>query len=209
VYNLNDTAFVLANTNAIADSMNAIPKTYRVIAPREFYVIGASHGGSFHNSEDIFPGLTKYSDPNKAIPNAPGGRSFPVAKLSELYLLAAEAAMKTNNNALAAQYINVIRERAFYGSASYKAGLAPGVMDVTPAQVTLDFILDERTRELCGENMRWSDLAMRGQLITRVQAHNPDGAANIKPYHVLRPIPLSQLNSVSTPNAAQYQNPGY
>ena len=208
-YNLNDTAFVLANTNAIADSMNAIPKTYRVIAPREYYVIGASHGGIYHNTEDIFPGLTKYQDPNKAIPNAPGGRSFPVAKLSELYLLAAEAAMKTGSNTLAAQYINVIRERAFYGSVSYKAGLSATVMDIASGDVTLDLILDERTRELCGENMRWPDLATRGQLIARVKAHNADGANNIQSFHVLRPIPISQLNAVSTPNPAQYQNPGY
>ena len=211
VYNLNDTAFVLANTNFTADSMNNLPtpRPYRVIAPREFYVIGAAHGGIYHNTEDIFPGLTKYQDPNKQIPNAPGGRPFPVAKLSELYLLAAEAAMKTGNTTLAAQYINVIRERAFYGSADYKLGLPVQNMDITPSEVTLDFILDERTRELCAENMRWPDLAMRGQLIARVQAHNQDGAANIKAFHVLRPIPLSQIQAISTPDAAQYQNPGY
>ena len=211
VYNLNDTAFVLATTLGMYDTLSTENKPYRVISPSEFYVIGAAYGGIYHNTEDIFPGLTKYEDPNKQIPNAPGGRSFPVAKLSELYLLAGEAAMKTGNTTLAAQYINVIRERAFYGSATYKAGTsnASTAMDITPGQVTLDFILDERTRELCGENMRWPDLAIRGQLIARVQAHNRDGAANIQPFHVLRPIPLSQIQAVTTPDAAQYQNPGY
>lgn len=204
-FNLGDTAFVLANTDRIADSMNAIPKKYRVIAPREMYIISGT------TTNNIFPSLKKYEDSKKVIANDPGGRPFVVAKFSEMYLLAAEAAMQNGNNADAAKQINVLRERA-----AYRPGLTADIlnarrtaMDITASQITLDFILDERTRELCGESIRWPDLARRGKLVERVKLYNPDGRANIKDIHVLRPIPLSQLNNTADLNKAQYQNPGY
>jgi hypothetical protein len=75
--------------------------------------------------------------------------------------------------------------------------------------MNLDFILDERTRELCGESCRWPDLAMRGKLLDRVKAFNPDAGPNIQPFHVLRPIPQSQLNTLTDANTSKYQNTGY
>jgi hypothetical protein len=81
-------------------------------------------------------------------------------------------------------------------------------MQVLPANVTLDFILDERARELGGEQLRWFDLKRTGKLLTRVQALNPDAAVNIKPYHVVRPIPQSQIDAVSNKSSFT-QNPGY
>ena len=76
--------------------------------------------------------------------------------------------------------------------------------------MTLDFILDERTRELCGESTRWPDLAIRGKLIERVRLHNTDAAANITANkHELRPIPKEQLDRIIDANKGQYQNPGY
>lgn len=207
-YNVGDTAFILANTNTIADSMNAIPKKYRVVAPREMYVIG---GGYANN---IYPDLNKYEDSLKGVPNDPGGRPYPVAKLSELYLLAAEAAMSggsAGGAGEAATLINVLRERAAYRAGITTAQLtaAKAAMDITASQVNLDFILDERTRELCGESMRWPDLAIRNKLLDRVKADNPDAAPKIQPFHMLRPIPQSQLNNTADLNSAQYQNPGY
>jgi len=83
-------------------------------------------------------------------------------------------------------------------------------MDITSSQVSLDFILDERTWELCGESVRWPDLARRNKLIERVKLYNTDGANNITANkHELRPIPQSQLNNITDLNKAQYQNPGY
>jgi len=201
-----DTAFVLANTNGIADSMNAIPKKYRVVAPREYYIIGGT------TAQNIYPAMNKYEDSVKAQPNDPGGRPFPVIKLSELYLLAAEAAFQASDPTTAANLINVLRTRAAYRPGITNLAARVAAMQILPGQVTLDFIMDERTRELCGESLRWPDLAIRGMLVARVTADNPDGAAKIKPTHVLRPIPQSQLDNVTftagqTP--AQYQNPGY
>jgi hypothetical protein len=207
-FNIGDTGFILANTNAQADSMNAIPKKYRVVAPREFYVIGGGY------AQNIYPTLSKYSDSLKAIPNDPGGRPYPVCKLSECYLLAAEAAMQggsAGGTTEAAQLINVLRTRAAYRPGLLPSDLAARVLanQISPAQITLDFIMDERTRELAGESIRWPDLAMRGILLERVLADNPDAAPKIQPYHVLRPIPQSQLDATDVANKAAYQNPGY
>ena len=81
---------------------------------------------------------------------------------------------------------------------------------ITSGQLTLDFILDERARELAGEGMRWTDLALRGEttFINRVSL-NPDATGKVLAKHVLRPIPQSQLDAISDTDKAKYQNPGY
>jgi hypothetical protein len=211
-----DTGFVMALTNRIADSLNGILpagprlKPYRVIAPREFYFTGGTLDASTQN---MYPSLSKYEDPGKLAANNPGSRPFPVAKLGETYLLAAEAALGNGDQTAAMNLINVLKERA-----AKRTGLDPAIAAAryaairltVPTQVTLDFILDERTRELAGESMRWGDLATRGKLIERVRLHNPDASANITANkHELRPIPKEQLDRITDPNKGQYQNPGY
>jgi hypothetical protein len=83
-------------------------------------------------------------------------------------------------------------------------------MQITAAQVNLNFILDERARELAGEGMRWTDLAARGEttFIARVNL-NPDANGKVQAKHRLRPIPQSQLDAINNPAKAMYQNPGY
>ncbi len=122
-------------------------------------------------------------------------------RLAEVYLIAAEAQMKLGNLPAAADYINTVRTRAA------KAGKA-AAMQITPAQVTLDFILDERARELAGEQIRWFDLKRTGKLLERIRAYAPDNAVNLQDYHTLRPIPQTQLDAVT--NKAEFtQNQGY
>jgi hypothetical protein len=200
-----DTAIYLPPTNRAADSMVALgTKPYRIIAPRDFY-------SNQHTALNIYPNLKKYDDSLRAAVNDVSGRPFVVSKFSELYLLAAEAALGAGRPADAVPLLNVLRERA-----AYRPGLSPAelavrkaAMDITVSRVNLDFILDERTRELCGESQRWPDLAMRGKLVERVKAYNPDGGPNIQAFHVLRPIPKGQLDNVSAADKNQYQNPGY
>ncbi len=80
----------------------------------------------------------------------------------------------------------------------------------------LCLVLDERTRELCGEWLRWEDLSRTLTLVDRVRAYNPEAAPNIKDFHVLRPIPQTFLDGIYTegrPLTADekqnMQNPGY
>ena len=145
--------------------------------------------------------------------NNPCSRPFPVAKLSETYLMAAEAALTLNNKAQAMDLINVLKLRAAFrpGLPAIEVTNRYNVIKLTdPNQVTLDFILDERTRELCGESTRWPDLAARGKLIERVKLYNTDGAANVTTNkHELRPIPRDQLDRITDPDKAKYQNPGF
>ena len=199
-----DTAFYLAPSNRAADSMVALGKRYRVIAPREFY-------SNQNTAQNIYPNLKKYDDSVRAAVNDVSGRPFIVAKFSEVYLLAAEAALGAGHPADAVPLINTLRERAAYrpGLSQAELDARKAAMRITADRINLDFILDERTRELCGESMRWPDLAMRGKLIERVKAYNPDGGPNIQAFHVLRPIPKGQLDNVADADPNQYQNPGY
>jgi hypothetical protein len=66
-------------------------------------------------------------------------------------------------------------------------------MQVTAADLTIDFILDERARELAGETTRWFDLTRTHKLVERVQKYNPGGAALVKTCHELRPIPTNEI----------------
>jgi hypothetical protein len=211
-----DTAFILALTNQIADSLNGIVpagprlKPYRVIAPRDFYFSGGSIDPT--QTRNMYPCVIKYEDPAKLDPNNEGARPFQVFRLGMTYLLAAEAALGNGNATEAMNLINVLKLRA-----AFRPGLPAG--EVTnrynaiklnsAGQVTLDYILEEMTREMCGESTRWPDLAVRGKLIDRVTLYNTDAAPNIKAFHVLRPIPQSQLDATNDPNKTQYQNPGY
>ena len=146
-----------------------------------------------------YPSLKKYQDNQRPTFNQEdGGKDYALARLAETYLIAAEALIGAGNVAEATTYINSVRRRA--------AG--PGLqaaMEVTPAQVNLDFLLDERERELAGELHRWFDLVRTNKLIERVRLFNAQ-AVGIQPYHALRPIPQAQIDLTSRPFA---QNPGY
>lgn len=192
----------------------SIPGDTAVIATRSAY--GGRTGANYrlYNRNNIYnadgkvndrlryPTLTKFLDPTRATFNeAQSAKDVFVIRFAELYLIAAEAQFKLGRSDSAAYYLNVIRTRAA------KPGQV-AAMQITPADVTLDFILDERAREFAGEQLRWFDLKRTGKLLERVKALNPDVAPNIQTFHVVRPIPQSQLDAVT--NRSEFtQNPGY
>jgi hypothetical protein len=211
---LGDTAFYLADSPAQAATLTG--KYYPVYSSATWYTNQRypTSGGAVL----VYPSLKKYDDVNRAAPNDASGRPVPIFRLSETYLLAAEAAFKLGDNAEAADLINVVRQRAAYrpsrpgmNAAQNTAAnaAAAAAMEIDAGDIDLDFILDERARELCGEMLRWVDLAMRGDdvFVNRVKL-NPD-AQNVQPKHRLRPIPQQQLDAIEDTNKAQYQNPGY
>ncbi len=150
-----------------------------------------------------FPTLIKFLDPLRpSVQETRGSRDFMVARLAETYLIAAEALFKSNNTPEALTYINAVRRRA----------AIPGkesAMEITASELNIDFILDERGRELLGEMDRWFDLVRTGTLIERVKKYNPDAAPNIQPYHILRPIPSDQIDRTEGGVSKFPQNAGY
>lgn len=147
----------------------------------------------------ICPSTTKWGqfDPNDVFGYAMI-KDFIMMRLGETYLLLAEAQVDQGKTIQAAANINVLRTRA-------NAPL------VTPAQMTLNFILDERARELVGEENRRMTLMRTGTLVNRALTLNANDAqhpiAGLTNTNLLLPIPLSeiQLNK----DAVLAQNPGY
>jgi starch-binding outer membrane protein, SusD/RagB family len=160
----------------------------------------------------FFPALSKFNDPTRAHMNDPSDRPLVLFRLAEVYLIAAEAAFKGGATLQdAADMINVVRRRAAYRSSYTPDQLAAAqtAMEITPAEVSIDFILDERTREFYGELLRWWDLVRTQSLVGRVTQWNTEAAPYIKDYHVLRPIPVSSQIDLVTEGPAFPQNPGY
>jgi hypothetical protein len=149
-----------------------------------------------------YPSLIKFIDSTRSSANeAQSARDAFVIRLAEMYLVAAEAEWRLGKTDSAAYFLNVIRKRA--AKPGHEAA-----MTITPAQVNLDFILDERARELAGEQLRWFDLKRSGKLLERIRNYNPDVAPNIKDFHLVRPIPQNQMDAITNRDVFG-QNPGY
>lgn len=156
-----------------------------------------------------FPRFQKYriynpDNDTKLLAAANGTVGFgdvPLMRYAEMPLIAAECAIRLSNISQAVSYITDLRSRIV--KPEYESQMA-----VKASDMTIDFILDERARELCGEWLRWMDLKRTGKLVEYIKAHNPDVAPNIKEHHSLRPIPSTFLDKLE--NAGEFgQNPGY
>jgi hypothetical protein len=73
-------------------------------------------------------------------------------------------------------------------------------MTVSAGEVTLDFVLEERARELAGEQVRWTDLKRYGYLNSAyLSSKNPDIVFFDDSKNFVRPIPQSFLDAISNP----------
>lgn len=146
--------------------------------------------------------VKKFDDPDPTTPSSTGPvstRDIIVSRLGETYLIAAEAYLKAGNPGTGLDRLNEVRRRA-------------GVANATAAEFNIDYILDERGRELLGEYKRWFDLKRTGTLVARASAHNYKiKAANFVgvggQLKILRPIPQVALDL--NQNKDFPQNPGY
>lgn len=164
-------------------------KTYQVLVPSMY-------------TEALFPTLSKFMDLKRPDVFAPqGSRDYFVFRLADTYLLLAEAQLLQGKIPEATAAINKVRQRAAW----------PGkeaAMTITAAQCTMDLLMEERGRELVGEQGRWQDLKRWGKLVERVKLYNPQASA-VKEIHNYRPIPQKQIDLTEGGNAAFPQNPGY
>ena len=183
-----DTTMFLPGYNMTAAERASKP--YQVLIPSAY-------------TEKLFPALTKHLDPGRVDRTQfEGGRDYIAMRLADTYLLLAEAQFRQGKIAEATSTINVIRRRAAW----------PGketAMEITASDMTFDFLMEERARELTGEQTRWLDLKRWGNLIERVKKYNPQAAPNIKDFHALRPIPQNQIDRAEGGASSFPQNPGY
>jgi starch-binding outer membrane protein, SusD/RagB family len=188
-------------------------------------------------SRIVFPNLWKMgvyrTDNGTGLgqPNATSTRPYKIAKFSELYLIAAEAAVKgatTVAGKTARDLVNVIRARAGKwkfsnkDNAAFVADNSAAMIAATPAVIDMNYIMAERSREFFGEGLRWFDL-VRTQMWNQLAGSYSIGGSNygdhtpitvnrtIENRHYLRPIPRNQIDGMegTADEKAAYQNPGY
>ena len=127
---------------------------------------------------------------------------FPMFRLADAYLMYAEACLRSGGGgceATALGYVNQVRQRAYGGTSG----------DITAAQLTLDFILDERGRELGWEAHRRTDLIRYGLFTGGDYVWSWKGGVQggqaVSDHLALYPIPNTEL--IANPNLTQ--NTGY
>ncbi|WP_212003577.1 RagB/SusD family nutrient uptake outer membrane protein [Chitinophaga sp. HK235] len=149
----------------------------------------------FDTIQNIYAHTTKwYEFQPQDIQGAQSYKDRIQMRLGETYLLLAEAQLQQGRPADAAASINVIRARA-------------NATPVQPAEVTMDYILDERARELTAEELRRLTLIRTKKLVDRVRKYNPKVAPTISDFNIHLPIPQSEIDV--NKDAVLLQNDGY
>lgn len=167
-------------------------------------------GATIKFTDQMYPSVRKFDDSTRIDQNDYSDRPYILFRFSEVYLVAAEAALKGGATLQdAANMINVLRIRAALkqNQTALEYAAAVNAQQITAVQVTLDFILEERSRELFAEDCRWWDLARTKKLVERVKLFNPE-AQTVQDFNMLRPIPQAQIDLV-TEGPKYPQNSGY
>ncbi|MGR3811995.1 RagB/SusD family nutrient uptake outer membrane protein [Jiulongibacter sp. NS-SX5] len=167
--------------------------------PNAAYHSYGSYSSQTVSSDNQTIPVKKFDDPKAPFGAKTSTRDIVLARLGETYLLAAEANLQAGNASKGLDLLNVVRERA---------GVAPATADV----FDIDYILDERARELFGEYHRWFDLKRTGTLVRRTAQYHrlvseSDFAGANGEQKILRPIPREALDL--NQNDSYAQNPAY
>lgn len=196
-YALGDTTIVMPKRAWTKEKIDS--KNYRVFNPELSDPIVSILGGTYYRQDlRYYPTLRKFMDGKRPTPNeSKGNREWVVFRLGEAYLLAGEAYYRAGNLPEAVKNFNVIRTRAAQPGKEAE-------MQIKESDLSIDWILDERARELFGEDNRWTDLKRLGKLPER-SLINPN-VTGWKDYYLLRPIPQEQRDRCSNDYP---QNPGW
>ncbi len=152
-------------------------------------------------SEDRLGSCVKYSLGDKD--GSISAVNIKVIRLSEIYLIAAEAALQTSDKQAAADYLNEIRKRS------------PGLELATSSTVTLDMILDEKGKELFAEGSKFFDMMRCNKSITynddliepAITITHRETTIDRTFYKTILPMFTSEMDA--NPTIAAQQNPGY
>lgn len=139
-------------------------------------------------------------------------KDWPVMRLGETYLLRAEARLRKGNVAAAADDINKLRDRSFKSARAESGNTTLG--RVSASDLSIDFILDERARELLSEENRRMTLVRMNKLKERISRNGDAGPANkiitgFQDHNILLPIPLTEIQLNNKEGEPLKQNPGY
>jgi len=219
-------AGTMAGENAYVIEYNHIGRR-NFVGPwkRSIWLTTASTDKGILKTDDSY-GQTNIGNPT---PNV-------IARFAEFYFVAAEAAIKgaSGGQTAAHQLMSVIRARAGKWTHSVAEGTALEAKPVSrdysaelvaeiPATITIDWLLDEYSREFFAEYRRWYDLVRTQTWIERASTYlmgedynkgdtmEKEWKRSIDKHHYIRPIPVGQLNGLdmSDEEMAAYQNPGY
>jgi hypothetical protein len=215
-----DTAFFYSPVEIEGLQWMSDPANIYAYLPNKAYAIWTPSTYTRHN----YPACWKFG-PDRAdkVPNAgsyndASTRPFPIAKLSETYLIAAEAAIKSGVSVQggysARDLVLVLRTRAAF------PGREAEMERLTPATIDIDYILAERSRELWGEVHRRFDLIRTGKLEEYASKYTicenrsteaVEYTRNIQSHHYLFPIPQGQFDNMDMTDDEKksYQNPGF
>jgi hypothetical protein len=188
--------------NKFPDASGSLDKRSQFFTAGQNIELPADPAPSFKDGYAV----TKYRNVNRA---GVGGSSgdfsdidFPLFRLGEMYLIYAEAVVReasAGDATLALNYINTLRRRAYMGTNG----------DITASQLTLDFILDERSRELYWECFRRTDLIRFDKFVEDTYLWPWKGGVSsgtsVASFRKLFPIPIADINA----NTNLVQNAGY
>lgn len=144
----------------------------------------------------LFPSLKKHRCFKYAYTNQYDMMDIAVLRLTDIYLIAAEAAIAKGTPAEGLKYLNAVRRHAAVEGDAAE-------MEVGMDKMTVDYILEERARELCGEQWRWYDLKRTGRLNAAYlseKGKNPFITTFDEKKHTKRPIPQEFLDMIANPD---------
>jgi starch-binding outer membrane protein, SusD/RagB family len=178
-------------------------------AATRYQVILRTDAGTQNYNQFQYAHIKKFMDPLRPTTQwQEGSRDWFVMRLGDTYLLRAEARLMQSNAAGARADIVTIRQRAAFPGVDMDAGINPfDGSPNTPAVITLDYLLDERAREMDAEQERWYTLVRTKTLVQRVTLYNKDLIGPIDEHYTRRPFPQTQIDR--TEGGAFTQNCGY